>query len=81
MYKKSSSFVNGRRPLYGWSTQSTKPNSYPADICVLGSNLTKKIKDSKEKGLYWMSDEEREKLIQEFLEKRDAILHKETDSD
>jgi len=69
MYKKSSSFVNGR-PLYGWSTNGrTKPNNFDSiNDPHFNGRINSKIYHSKKNGLYWLSDEERQKLIEEYLE-------------
>jgi len=74
MYKKRSGFVNGR-PLYGWSTgKQTKPNDYynpyKRDPHFTGG-MNRKIHESKKNGLYWLTDEERERMIQEYMENKE----------
>jgi hypothetical protein len=71
MYKKRSGFMNGR-PLYGWSTGNyTKPNecnSGHGDPHFTGG-MNRKIRESKKNGLYWLTDEDRQHMIEEYWEK------------
>jgi hypothetical protein len=71
MYKKRSSFVNGR-PLYGWSAQSSQITDHNTKHdSHFNGGINEKVRNSKKNGLYYMTDEEREQLIKEYMERSD----------